>query len=156
MSSPFSIVGQDGPGDSQNTVGHGCCPWLPPWDWKRVPILEDIMHLDMASEEPGWAWPEDWLAFMITEGAMKFSKGRKKPIFLHSNAAYGLQQWPAWHTSAEGTVVAHIPWQEPQLSNFVRGPLNKRKTMPVTRNLATYPGLVKSRITEENLELALC
>lgn len=42
-----------------------------------------------------------------------------------------------------------------QLPNWIYGPLNRRETMSDTRNLASFPGLVKSWFLEKNL-LSLC
>lgn len=47
------------------------------------------------------------------------------------------QQQSAWHNEPKGNQ---------DLSNWTQGPVNKRKIMPGSENLANYPGLVKSWI----------
>jgi len=65
-----------------------------------------------------------------------------------------------YNTDQQDTLTLRVqPWHtylgsNQQLPKWIWGPFNERKIMPGTGNLANYPGLVKSPITEENLHFA--
>ena len=70
------------------------------------------------------------------------------------------QVWHVWTTAnivwhIKDTVVAPRPCGNQQLSNWPYDLLNRKKIIAGTENLGNYPGIEKSRISEENLQLPL-
>lgn len=59
---------------------------------------------------------------MVPEGSTQACKGGKQLRILPSYDASEPQQWPAWHNSPKGVVIAHIPWQETNSSLIVLKP----------------------------------
>lgn len=141
----------------QNNIDYEWSFQLPLKDWRQIPIAENITYVRHETlNHTGWIYLERGLASIVPENTTQASKEVKHftdlPSFIPKNYNDGQHgktsaKTPSWHLYLGSNR---------QLSKWTSVPFSRMEIMPGSRNLASFLGLVRPWVLDENRLLPLC